>query len=67
MISMTNLFFKYQYTQVQDFAYSRREGLRKNDSAQGSTLFNRIRQGGFNIGTDCLFGFSLKTQQGQFS
>jgi hypothetical protein len=67
MRSMTNLFFKYQHTQVQDFAYSRREDLRKNASAQASTLFNRIRQGGFNIGTDRLLGFFLKTQQGQFS
>jgi hypothetical protein len=67
MRNMTNLLLKYQHTQAHYFAYSRRDDLRKNASVQGTTLFNKIRQAGFNISTDHLVGFFLKTQQGQFS
>jgi len=64
---MSNLLFKYPHTQAQDFAYSRTDDLKQNAYIQGSTLLNKIRHSGFNIGTDRLVGFSLKIQQGQFS
>jgi len=64
---MTNLLFKHHNTHVQGFSDTGTEDFRQNDTFQATTIFNRNRQTGIDIGSGYWVVVSLHIQKGQFS